>query len=140
MPACSHATVYGGVGQGPQVSALARGLDILVATPGRLLDLMQQGHLRLDAVEIFVLDEADRMLDMGFLPDVRRVVQALPKQRQTLFFSATMPADIGRLVQEILADPVARRGDAVGDHGRHASISASISSIPAPSATSWPRC
>ncbi len=102
----SHATVYGGVGQGPQVSALARGLDILVATPGRLLDLMQQGHLRLDAVEIFVLDEADRMLDMGFLPDVRRVVKALPKQRQTLFFSATMPADIGRLVQEILADPV----------------------------------
>jgi len=102
----SHATVYGGVGQGPQVSALARGLDILVATPGRLLDLMQQGHLKLDAVEIFVLDEADRMLDMGFLPDVRRIVRALPKQRQTLFFSATMPADIGRLVQEILADPV----------------------------------
>ncbi len=104
--ALSHATVYGGVGQGPQVAALARGLDILIATPGRLLDLVQQGHLKLDAVEIFVLDEADRMLDMGFLPDVRRIVKALPKQRQTLFFSATMPADIGRLVQEILADPV----------------------------------
>jgi len=102
----SHTTVYGGVGQGPQVSALVRGLDILVATPGRLLDLMQQGHLKLDSVEIFVLDEADRMLDMGFLPDVRRIVRALPKQRQTLFFSATMPADIAHLVKEILADPV----------------------------------
>jgi len=95
----SHTTVYGGVGQGPQVSALVRGLDILVATPGRLLDLMQQGHLKLDSVEIFVLDEADRMLDMGFLPDVRRIVRALPKQRQTLFFSATMPADIAHLVK-----------------------------------------
>ena len=102
----SHATVYGGVGQGPQVSALARGLDILIATPGRLLDLMQQGHARLDEVEIFVLDEADRMLDMGFLPAIRRVVAALPKQRQSLFFSATMPSDIAHLVRDILSEPV----------------------------------
>jgi ATP-dependent RNA helicase RhlE len=102
----SHATVYGGVGQGPQVSALARGLDILIATPGRLLDLMQQGHARLDEVETFVLDEADRMLDMGFLPAIRRIVAAVPKKRQTLFFSATMPSDIAHLVRDILSDPV----------------------------------
>ena len=101
-----HAVVFGGVGQQPQVDALARGLDILVATPGRLLDLMQQGHARLDGVEIFVLDEADRMLDMGFVRDVRRIVKTLPKQRQTLLFSATMPADIGQLAKEVLTDPL----------------------------------
>ena len=98
--------VFGGVGQRPQVDALLRGLDILIATPGRLLDLMNQRHVRLDLVETFVLDEADRMLDMGFIRDVRKIVATLPKQRQTQLFSATMPADIGRLAGEILHDPV----------------------------------
>ncbi len=98
--------IMGGVGQRPQVNALSRGVDILVATPGRLLDLMNQRQLVLDAVEFFVLDEADRMLDMGFVRDVRKIAAALPKQRQTLLFSATMPAAIARLSGEILADPV----------------------------------
>jgi ATP-dependent RNA helicase RhlE len=98
--------VFGGVGQKPQVDALLRGLDILIATPGRLLDLLNQRHVRLDLVETFVLDEADRMLDMGFIRDVRKIVAVLPKQRQTQLFSATMPADIGRLAGEILRDPV----------------------------------
>ena len=101
-----HAVIFGGVGQRPQVAALRRGIDILVATPGRLLDLMDQGHLRLDGVEHFVLDEADRMLDMGFVRDVKRVVAALPAKRQSLFFSATMPRDVARLAGEILDDPV----------------------------------
>ena len=101
-----YAVIFGGVGQGPQISLLSRGLDVLVATPGRLLDLMNQGAAFLDKVEILVLDEADRMLDMGFLPDVKRILQKLPKQRQTLFFSATMPGDIERLSREILVDPV----------------------------------
>jgi ATP-dependent RNA helicase RhlE len=98
--------VYGGVGQKPQVDSLARGVDILVATPGRLLDLMNQGFLRLDKIEIFVLDEADRMLDMGFIHDIRKVIAKLPRERQTLFFSATMPPDIARLAASILRDPV----------------------------------
>jgi len=101
-----YAVIFGGVGQGPQISLLSRGLDVLVATPGRLLDLMNQGAAFLDKVEILVLDEADRMLDMGFLPDVKRILQKLPKQRQTLFFSATMPSDIERLSREILQNPV----------------------------------
>jgi ATP-dependent RNA helicase RhlE len=101
-----HTVVFGGVGQKPQVDALARGVDILVATPGRLLDLMGQGCVRLDGLEVFVLDEADRMLDMGFIHDVRRIISALPKQRQTLFFSATMPEDITRLSKALLTDPV----------------------------------
>lgn len=98
--------VYGGVGQNPQVQGLKRGVDILVATPGRLLDLMGQGVARLDSVEAFVLDEADRMFDMGFINDVRRIVSALPRQRQTLLFSATMPEDIQQLAEQILTDPV----------------------------------
>jgi ATP-dependent RNA helicase RhlE len=98
--------IMGGVGQRPQVNALSRGVDILIATPGRLLDLMNQRLLVLDAVEFFVLDEADRMLDMGFVRDVRKIAAALPKQRQTLLFSATMPVEIARLSGEILADPV----------------------------------
>ena len=98
--------VFGGVGQTPQVRALHRGVDVLVATPGRLLDLMGQGHVDLSRVEIFVLDEADRMLDMGFLRDVRRVVEKLPAKRQSLLFSATMPADISRLAQTLLRKPV----------------------------------
>ena len=98
--------IFGGVSQKPQVSALARGVDIVIATPGRLLDLMNQGHLRLGAVEYFVLDEADRMLDMGFVRDVRKIVAALPQKRQSLLFSATMPREIARLSGEILSDPV----------------------------------
>ncbi len=101
-----HAVIFGGVGQKPQTDALARGIDILVATPGRLLDLVNQGHARFDSLSIFVLDEADRMLDMGFIHDVKRLVALLPKQRQTLFFSATMPADISRLADTILRAPV----------------------------------
>ena len=87
----TRAVVVGGVHQGPQVKALRRGVDVLVATPGRLLDLVGQRHVKLDAVEVFVLDEADRMLDMGFIPDVFRIIEMLPARRQSLFFSATMP-------------------------------------------------
>jgi ATP-dependent RNA helicase RhlE len=102
----SHTVIFGGVGQWPQVKAMARGRDILVATPGRLLDLMGQGHICLDEVGIFVLDEADRMLDMGFIHDVRRIIQELPERRQTLLFSATMPDAITQLSKRILRDPV----------------------------------
>ncbi len=102
----SHALVFGGVGQMPQVKALSRGVDVLVATPGRLLDLMGQGHVSLSSVEIFVLDEADRMLDMGFLPDIKKVIAKLPGRRQTLLFSATMAPDIMKLAERILKDPV----------------------------------
>ncbi len=101
-----HAVVHGGVSINPQAAALARGLDVLVATPGRLLDLLGQHMVRLDAVEIFVLDEADRMLDMGFIHDVRKVIKALPSKRQTLFFSATMPPEIVDLSRNILTDPI----------------------------------
>ncbi len=100
------ATVYGGVSQRPQVQALQRGLDVLVATPGRLLDLRQQGHLSLDGVEFFVLDEADRMLDMGFLPDIQEIVQDLPEKKQTCFFSATFSPSISKLVSSLLVNPV----------------------------------
>ena len=89
-----HIVIFGGVGQQPQVDKLRRGPDILVATPGRLLDLMGQGIIHLDNVEVFVLDEADRMLDMGFIHDVRRIIKVLPTKRQTLLFSATMPMAI----------------------------------------------
>jgi ATP-dependent RNA helicase RhlE len=102
----SSAVVFGGVGQGGQVRALSRGLDILVATPGRLLDLMGQGHARLEHVEILVLDEADRMLDLGFLPDVKKLLRTIPKRRQTLFFSATMPPAIASLAEGILHRPL----------------------------------
>jgi len=98
--------IFGGVGQEPQVAAMIRGVDVLVATPGRLLDLVGQGHVRLDRVETFVLDEADRMLDMGFIHDVKKIVAMLPSQRQTLLFSATMPLDIARLAAAILDAPV----------------------------------
>jgi ATP-dependent RNA helicase RhlE len=101
-----HTVIFGGVGQRPQVDALARGIDIIIATPGRLLDLMNQRRLRLDAIEFLVLDEADRMLDMGFVHDVRKIISAAPKQRQSLLFSATMPSDIARLSKEILDDPI----------------------------------
>jgi ATP-dependent RNA helicase RhlE len=97
--------VFGGVGQNQQVRALSRGVDILVATPGRLLDLMEQGHIKLNKLDVFVLDEADRMLDMGFIHDVRKVIKALPAKRQSLFFSATMPPEIVRLAGTMLTDP-----------------------------------
>src|SRR6218665_45186 len=99
------AVIFGGVNQNPQTSALQRGVDILVATPGRLLDLMQQGFISLNDIEIFVLDEADRMLDMGFIHDVKKLLLALPKKRQSLFFSATMPPEIVKLASSILHDP-----------------------------------
>jgi len=102
----AYGVIFGGVGQNAQSRALQQGIDILVATPGRLLDLMGQGLVDLRQVEIFVLDEADRMLDMGFLNDVRRVIAALPTQRQTLLFSATMPPDIQALARTLLKDPV----------------------------------
>ncbi len=102
----SHAVVFGGVGQGRQVDAMRRGVDVLVAAPGRLLDLMGQGHIDLSKVEVLVLDEADRMLDMGFVRDIRRIVATLPHNRQTLLFSATMPAAIAELAGSMLRSPV----------------------------------
>ena len=101
-----HVLVYGGVSQGNQVRALNRGAHVIVATPGRLLDLMNQGHIKLDQLEVFVLDEADRMLDMGFLPDLKRIISKLPDQRQSLFFSATLAPKITELAQSLLNNPV----------------------------------
>ena len=98
--------VFGGVGKRPQIAALRRGVDVLVATPGRLLDLMADGEVDLSQVETFVLDEADRMLDMGFIPDVRRITQKLPRDRQTLLFSATQPREIRDLASRLLYEPV----------------------------------
>jgi len=100
-----HTVIFGGVGERPQTDALRQGIDILIATPGRLLDLMNQGYIDLRTIELFVLDEADRMLDMGFIHDVKRIIAELPKERQSLFFSATMPADIVKLSQTILKNP-----------------------------------
>jgi ATP-dependent RNA helicase RhlE len=98
--------IFGGVGQGPQVTALKNGVDVVIATPGRLLDLMNQGYLNIREVEIFVLDEADRMLDMGFVHDVKKLLAVLPKKRQSLFFSATMPPEIVNLANTILFHPL----------------------------------
>jgi ATP-dependent RNA helicase RhlE len=100
-----HTVIFGGVSQHSQVNELRRGVDILVATPGRLLDLMQQGFIQLDKLQIFVLDEADRMLDMGFIHDVKKVIAKLPAKRQTLFFSATMPPEIQKLADVLLKHP-----------------------------------
>lgn len=102
----SYTVIFGGVGQNPQVCALARGVDIVVATPGRLLDLMNQRHIQLDGTEIFVLDEADRMLDMGFIHDVQRIIAKLSKKRQTLFFSATMSPEVVKLSEKIVNNAV----------------------------------
>ena len=102
----SHTVIYGGVGQGPQEKAMNRGVDIVVATPGRLLDLMGQGFVKLDAVKTFILDEADRMLDMGFIPDIERILAELPSERQTRFFSATLPTAVEALAKRLLVDPV----------------------------------
>jgi ATP-dependent RNA helicase RhlE len=99
-------TVYGGVSKNAQIKALRRGAEVVVACPGRLLDVMGDGAIDLSGIEVLVLDEADRMCDMGFLPDIRRILRQLPKERQTLFFSATMPDDIRTLSSEILNDPV----------------------------------
>jgi ATP-dependent RNA helicase RhlE len=101
------AAVFGGVGMGPQEQAFRRHVDILVATPGRLLDHMRMPYAKLDGLQVLVLDEADRMLDMGFLPDIRRIMKQIPARRQTLLFSATMPAPIQALAKDILRDPVA---------------------------------
>jgi len=101
-----HTVIFGGVGQAPQVEALQKGVDILVATPGRLNDLCNQGFIDLAGIETFVLDEADRMLDMGFIHDVRKVIDRLPEKRQTLLFSATMPQEIADLSKKILHDPI----------------------------------
>lgn len=104
--ALRQAVIFGGVSQHTQTKNLRRGVDIIIATPGRLLDLMEQGHVVLDEIEHFVLDEADRMLDMGFIRDVRKIIAELPRERQTQLFSATMPTEISKLSQEILKDPV----------------------------------
>jgi ATP-dependent RNA helicase RhlE len=102
----NHTVIFGGVPQFRQVKALDRGVDVLVATPGRLLDLVEQEHIRLQAIEVFVLDEVDRMLDMGFMPDIKRVLARIPATRQTLFFSATMAPKIAELACTMVRDPV----------------------------------
>ena len=102
----SHCKVYGGVSQNPQIKMLLHGIDILVATPGRLLDLFKQKHLEFDGVEYLVLDEADRMLDMGFLPDIKKIISKLPQNRQSLLFSATLSDEIKTLASDIVKDPI----------------------------------
>ena len=101
-----HTVIFGGVGQKPQVNAISRGVDIVVATPGRLMDLMSQGKISLKNIEFFVLDEADRMLDMGFIQDIKKIIVKLPQRRQSLFFSATMPPKVSQLAHQLLRDPV----------------------------------
>jgi ATP-dependent RNA helicase RhlE len=112
--------VYGGVNKNPQISKLREGAEIVVACPGRLLDLMDQGAADLSGIEILVLDEADRMFDMGFLPDIRKITKRTPEKRQTLLFSATMPSDIRLLAREVLRDPVILR---VGDDAPASTVS-----------------
>lgn len=102
----SCTAIFGGVGQGPQVDALRRGVQILVATPGRLIDLVNQKHIDLSAVDIFVLDEADRMLDMGFIHDIRKIIARLPEKRQSLFYSATMEPEVVKLARTLVSNPV----------------------------------
>ena len=102
-------TIYGGVNKNPQIRSLRQGAEIAVACPGRLLDLADQGEIDLSRIEVLVLDEADRMFDMGFLPDIRKIIKRLPTKRQTLLFSATMPEDIRKLAREVLHDPVTIR-------------------------------
>ncbi len=101
----NNTVIFGGVNQNPQTSSLRRGVDIVIATPGRLLDLINQGHLHLRDIELFVLDEADRMLDMGFIHDIKKILAKLPKKKQSLFFSATMPPEIVKLAASILNNP-----------------------------------
>ena len=120
------AAVYGGVGMGPQEHAFRSGVDVIIATPGRLLDHMRSSYARLNHIEHLVLDEADRMLDMGFLPEIRRILAQLPARRQTLFFSATMPAPIAALAGEMLRNPVSIADAAAVRAGRPASRRRSI--------------
>ena len=101
-----HTVIFGGVSYRSQRNALAKGIDVLIATPGRLIDLMNQGFIHLENLKIFVLDEADRMLDMGFIHDVKKIIKAIPKKRQSLFFSATMPPEIVKLANTILDKPI----------------------------------
>lgn len=101
-----HVTIYGGVSQHPQVRTLKKGIDIVVGTPGRLLDLADQGHLEFGTIETVVLDEADKMLDMGFIRDIRKILEMLPEERQTLLFSATMASDVVKLSQQFMEDPI----------------------------------
>lgn len=101
----THSVIFGGVNQNPQVAQMKQGVDILIATPGRLIDLMNQGHIKLDTIDFFVLDEADRMLDMGFIHDINRILPKLPKKRQSIFFSATIPLSIASLANSILTEP-----------------------------------
>ncbi|VVB77546.1 putative ATP-dependent RNA helicase [uncultured archaeon] len=101
-----HAVIFGGVSQVPQINQISKGVDIIVATPGRLLDLMNQGKISLRTIEFFVLDEADRMLDMGFIHDIKRIILKLPEKRQSLFFSATMSREINELAKSLLKGPV----------------------------------
>ena len=111
-----HTAIFGGVRQGPQVKMLSRGVDILVATPGRLIDLMNQGYIMLKGVEFFVLDEIDRMLDMGFVKDMRKIVSALPQKHQSLFFSATMSRQTGDFAEKLLKECSTYRGHSPGQH------------------------
>jgi ATP-dependent RNA helicase RhlE len=131
----SSAAVYGGVPMDPQERALKAGVDIVVATPGRLMDHMRHESTNFDGLEVLVLDEADRMLDMGFLPDVQKILSALPKKRQTLLFSATMPGEIMKLTREFLHDPkyvqVGRRG------GPAQTISHAVQTVPAGEKAKW---
>src|ERR1019366_9374133 len=110
----SAASVFGGVGMGPQEHAFRSGVDVIIGTPGRLLDHFRSPYAKLAGLDVLVLDEADRMLDMGFLPDIRRILRHVPARRQTLFFSATMPAPIGVLARDMLQNPatvnLARQG------------------------------
>jgi len=119
--------IYGGVSKGPQIAALQRGVEIVVACPGRLLDLHNEGYIDLSHVEVLVLDEADRMCDMGFLPDIRRILKLLPSQRQTLFFSATMPDEIRELADTILKNPVTVQ---IGDIAPAESVSHALYPVP----------
>ena len=127
--------IYGGVGIGAQLQALRAGPEIVVACPGRLLDHIRQGTVNLAGVEVLVLDEADRMFDMGFLPDVRRIVQAVPERRQTLLFSATMPDDIRGLAGEVLQRPADR-----ADRPRRAGRDGVARALPGRASTSRRRC
>jgi ATP-dependent RNA helicase RhlE len=104
--AITHTVIFGGVSQRPQTNALQKGIDVLIATPGRLIDLINQQFINLNALEIFVLDEADRMLDMGFINDIKKILRFIPERRQSLFFSATMPPEIVKLAEKILQKPV----------------------------------
>ena len=113
-----HCVIFGGVGQAPQVAALKAGVDILTATPGRLNDLIGQGYVDLSHLRVFVLDEADRMLDLGFVHDVKRVIRQIPEKRQTLLFSATMPPEIEALAGTSLHDPDVYKRQALGKGGR----------------------